>query len=343
MKQSSQELNDAAARWWVEQDRGALDEHASLALEQWLTQPEHARAYARVRKSWAALEGADADPTIAALRQAAIELPRASRWTARRVGGFVGALAATCAAVAIGFVWLKPHLTSTSSPGTNAVTYRTQTGEQQTFDLADGSRITLDALSDLDVAFSPYLRLVNLHSGRARFDVAHDPHLPFVVEAGGHRIRAIGTSFDVQVSQGALDVLLVQGRLVVERAGTAATDVAASVALSPGQRFTAREGMPPYVAAADMKRETLWTQGFVEFDDERLDVAVAELNRYAVEPILIRDPTVARMKISGIFRVRQTQRFLDVVKGVLPVEVRAAADASAEIVPKGDRKSPSHD
>lgn len=332
------DLNDTAARWWVRQDRGALQEHESIELEQWLAQPDHARAYERMRKSWDALDGADADPTIAALRQAALEIPRTSRWSAHRTAGIVGALAATCAAIAIGFAWLQPHSAATSTTSApDVVSYRTETGEQQTFELADGSRITLDAQSDLDVSFSPSLRLVNLHNGRARFEVAHDTTRPFVVQAGEHRARAVGTAFDVRVGQGELDILLVEGRLIVERAENATSSAAAPVTLTPGQRFTLHSGMPPFVAAANVKRETLWTQGVVEFDDERLDAAVAELNRYAVRPIRIRGEAVAGMKISGIFRVRQTQRFLDVVQGLLPVEVHGAADAGAEIVPEGDR------
>src|SRR5262245_26456332 len=132
------DLNDTAARFWVRQDRGALAEHESLELEKWLAQPEHARAYENVRKSWDALDAADADPTLAAMRQAALEIPRASTWSSPRAWGFVGALAATCAALAIGFVWLKPQSMPATALGADVVTYRTLTGEQQTFELADG-------------------------------------------------------------------------------------------------------------------------------------------------------------------------------------------------------------
>jgi len=334
------DVDAAAADWWVKQDRGALAELESVEFEKWLTDPRHARAYSRVRKACEVVDGARADPTFAALRQAALEIPRAPRWI--RTSVVVGSLAAACAAVAIGLVWLRPasapEAPAAAVAGTG--TYRTQVGEQQTVTLSDGSRVTLDTMSALDVAFTPSTRLVHLHSGRARFEVAHDAARPFVVQVGTHRARALGTAFDVRLNGEDLDILLVEGSLLVEPlsprtgSGGAATEPTA-VTLAPGQRFTLSAGRSR-VTSAEVKRETLWLDGFVAFDDQRLDVAVAEMNRYAVSPILIRDPAVASMRISGIFHTRQPQRFLEVVKGLLPVEVRRQADQSAEIVPKGD-------
>lgn len=333
-------VDAAAADWWVKQDRRALAELESIEFEKWLADPRNARAWERVRRACDSLDSAQADPTIAALRQAALEIPRAPRWS--RAGVIVSALAASCAAVALGVIWMK------SAPNPGAVPtvvstsmYRTQVGEQQTVTLTDGSRVTLDTMSEIEVAFAPSLRLVTLHGGRARFEVARDSARPFVVQAGTYRARALGTAFDVRLTGSDLDVLLVEGSLRVEpladSAGRSGAADAGAVTLAPGQRFTASAGRASHVTAAQVKRETLWTDGFVEFDDQRLDVAVAELNRYAVTPIRIRNPEVAAMRISGIFHTRQPQRFLEVVKGVLPVEVRREAGESAEIVPKGEQ------
>jgi transmembrane sensor len=335
-----EDVHATAADWWVKQDRGALSELESVEFEKWLADPHHARAYRRVRKACETMDGAQADPTIAALRQAALEIPRAPRWV--RTGIVAGTLAAACAAVAIGVLWFRPAAAPSAPVAAADIrtgTYRTHVGEQQTVTLSDGSRVTLDTLSALDVSFSPSTRLVNLHAGRARFEVAHDAR-PFVVQAGSHRARALGTAFDVRLNGEDLDILLVEGSLLVEPLSSGAvrrraTPEAAAVTLAPGQRFSTAAGRPR-VTSAEVKRETLWLDGFVEFDDQRLDLAVAEINRYAVTPIRIRNPAVASMRISGIFHTRQSQRFLEVVQGLLPVEVRRQADQSAEIVPKGN-------
>src|SRR5690606_37718298 len=73
--------------------------------------------------------------------------------------------------------------------------------------LADGSRITLDTNTSLSVAFSPELRAVELHSGRARFLVAPDPNRRFVVRSKHGRVTASRGAFDVDSGERA-DVII---------------------------------------------------------------------------------------------------------------------------------------
>src|SRR3546814_5131662 len=57
--------------------------------------------------------------------------------------------------------------------------YRTGIGEQRTFELADGSKVTLNTATEIRVDYRARERIVRLVRGQALFDVAHAPDRPF--------------------------------------------------------------------------------------------------------------------------------------------------------------------
>lgn len=70
-----------------------------------------------------------------------------------------------------------------------ALVFTTKAGEIRDVALPDGSAMTLDAKSAVEVNIRRDLRHVTLRDGRARFTVAEDER-PFVVHAGKSRVTA---------------------------------------------------------------------------------------------------------------------------------------------------------
>ncbi len=62
-------------------------------------------------------------------------------------------------------------------------------------------------------------RRVQLDAGEALFEVSKRHDWPFIVTAGGHEIRALGTSFVVRRDNGRLAVTLVDGKVTVSGRG----------------------------------------------------------------------------------------------------------------------------
>lgn len=59
-------------------------------------------------------------------------------------------------------------------------------------------------------------RRVALQRGEAHFEVHHDPARPFVVQAGGSSIEAVGTAFNVYLrDESKLEVLVTEGRVLI--------------------------------------------------------------------------------------------------------------------------------
>src|SRR3546814_14557130 len=65
--------------------------------------------------------------------------------------------------------------------------------------LEDGSIVTLNGNSAVQIRYEDDIRRVVLRRGEASFEVAHNSERPFVVSADGVKVRAVGTEFVVGI------------------------------------------------------------------------------------------------------------------------------------------------
>lgn len=190
----------------------------------------------------------------------------------------------------------------------------TSPGEVRAFPLADGSRVILDADSRVRVILSAERRDLALLRGRARFVVAHEPR-PFVVAAGGGFVLARGTIFDVTLRGQGATVALIEGSVDVRQpaSGTAAGSSRESgevtrltaghgIAISGG-RGVGLQAIP--VVQAD------WPSDLRDFRNVPLRDLLAEANRYADRPLVLTEPGLGDLRVSGIFRVREPARLAE--------------------------------
>lgn len=213
-----------------------------------------------------------------------------------------------------------------TTPG--PVIYSTGVGEQMSFPLEDGSVVTLNAQSSLELAYTETERYVRLIQGEALFAVAKDADRPFQVHTGRTVVRAVGTQFNVRFRGEDTTVTVVEGIVEVrsgsdgaDRSGRAA-DVAGSdhlagtgppavnkpsarpqlVRLTVGQQATvpSRSGQ---VAVTEIKvdKAMSWRERRLSFDAWPLSKVVDEFNLYNDQRILIQDAVLAEKSISGVF------------------------------------------
>lgn len=329
----------AAARWLARED---LDQSPTReAFAEWLAaSPDNQPAWDAAQRMWDVFDDGEDDDLIAAMARAARQAkPAAKPYWPRLVAASI-AVAAVSATLLLGAGqgWFgrvaKPTQVATSEVASvNAIgraDYVTGHGQKSVVDLPDGTRVTLDADSAVDVAFANGRRDVRLLNGRAFFDVAHDRAHPFAVRAGGRVVTALGTAFDVSLSPGTLRVVLAEGSVSVASAVEGPS--AAAVRLAPGQAFSARDGAPGKVGQADLDEALAWKQTVVEFRDQPLSEAVGVLNRYTRVRIVIRDPKVAALRITGVFKTGDARRFGRSVAQVLPVRMIARDVDTFELV-----------
>src|SRR5262249_36863484 len=89
----------------------------------------------------------------------------------------------------------------------------------------DGSTIVLNTDTEIDADLARGTRSIKLIRGEAEFEVAKDSRRPFLVYAGDHLVKAVGTAFTVCLRQKNVEVMVSEGvvellaRNDVERGG----------------------------------------------------------------------------------------------------------------------------
>ncbi|MEZ0471463.1 FecR family protein [Luteimonas salinilitoris] len=299
-------IDDIAADWVARLDAGPLPPESAALLDRWLAEdPRHAGAYARARAVFAQLDRARAlgpgyDPRRHARDGGAVS-PRMRR------RGWIMASAATVL-LALGAGFGLQLLTGGGS------TYGTSLGEVRHLPLDDGSTMSLNTGSRARVVFSAQERRVLLLEGEALFDVARDPLRPFVVESGGIRVQAIGTSFTVRRLPGAtVEVTVREGEVRLQRADD---PEAAPASLVANMRALSMPGKRPQVQRIDSRRveqRLSWRDGMLSFNGDTLAEAAAEFSRYSRTRILIEDDEVARLRVVGLYAANDPGGFAQAV------------------------------
>lgn len=206
----------------------------------------------------------------------------------------------------------------------HADTYRTSVGERRTVVLADSSKVTLDARTEVRVRLGGRARELQLIRGQARFDVAHDARRPFSVVADGEKIVATGTAFDVDLLGPELLVTLIKGRVVViPEAVPVAASAPHAIVLTAGQQVIFVPGSPPVVAPVNVGRVTGWETGQLVFENDTLTSVVERINRYSKRRVMISDPAISELRLSGICDTDDIEGFVTTIAEYLPVRAVA--------------------
>ena len=204
--------------------------------------------------------------------------------------------------------------------------------------LPDGTRVELKEGAKMALRFSAEERRVVLF-GEGHFDVAKVPGRDFVVEAGATLVRAVGTAFSVRLGQDAVEVLVTEGAVQVERPPARAGMDPAGPTSRPA-RVEARQRavvplrggpMPEAVPVSDseMAEALAWKAPRLQFSDTPLAVAVAEFNRRNRLQIVIAEPEISALAIGGAFQVNNVEGFVRLLEVTLDVK---AEHRGAEIV-----------
>lgn len=313
--------NDArreeAALW-----RTRLEEEPQLALTpeylDWSANPANRAMADRADDAWDLVGELSATPEMIALRHAALADARktaARHWAPRLPRKAAAVAAGVVLAASVGGAWIL-------SP----TTYRTDIGERRVVTLQDGSRISLDAASEVKIRYTQGERKLELVKGQARFDVARDLGRPFVVDAGDRTVSATKGAFNIDRGAQKVCVTLLDGAAVIRADPGLFHRVAAEKPrlLNAGQQLTvASRG--EQLATADTREVTAWERGELVFTNEPLGEAVARVNRYSIRRIEV-DPKVAGLRISGAFNAGDTTSFLDAMASYFSLSAAPSSD-----------------
>ena len=190
-------------------------------------------------------------------------------------------------------------------------------GEMPIVTLPDGSRMQLNASSAAEFDFTSTQRVVHLLRGEAFFEVAADPARPFVVTAANGRTTALGTAFNVRLSDAETGVTV--GEHAVEVATDGAGD---DVRVEHGHEVAyLADGTIGAVGAVDLDLALAWRRGLLVVDNATLQSVVAEIARHYPGRIVIAGDALARRRVSGTFSISDPDAAFDTLERTLGIEV----------------------
>lgn len=305
-----------AVEWWMELQSGDNTRAQQLALSRWCAEhPDHERAWQHICSVSSRFRGlADATPgnagagtSGAAVLRTALTRPGSAK---RRASVKVLATLLFTG----GATWIAGEHVPWRAWSADA---RTALGERRTLTLADGTRLTLNADSAVDIRFNGTERRVRLIKGEIMIATGHGDRArrPFVVETAQGGLQPLGTRFAVR-QQGThcrLDVF--EGAVRISPFD--APGLAPVIHAGQRARFTRDDVSAIEPISED---DAAWTDGLIVASGMRLGDFVNELDRYRAGHLSC-DPSVAGLRLSGTFPLTDTDRVLDTVARTLPVEV----------------------
>ena len=302
-------IAEEAAHWLIELEDGTAD---LSCFTSWLeASPRHVEEFLLASALWNTIGTVDGDREIDVdalvvrardnVQPLEIGLPTAREVPQRRTmrRGWLGAaVAALCLA---GVFW--------ASLSSRALQYATAVGEQRIFKLPDGSVVTLNTRSRIEVRFADTQRVVELVAGEALFDVEHDAERPFSVLAGGAVVRAIGTQFNVHRTASSTTVSVLQGVVQVSSldasrsrsTGTGRIDAGNGERLKAGEQAQVSPSGSLLRASAEIERVMAWRERRLVFRDQPLADVAREFNRYNDTQLIVEGTATRARRMTGVF------------------------------------------
>lgn len=301
-------VSEQAIDWMVRLRAGKPDAALQERFNAWLAMdPEHAQAWATLQErlggSFNTVRALDRRvPGQAGEARQLLLQPHGSRRDALRVIAGLGLLG--------GGLWLGARSPLGDSLLADLHTGR---GQRQDFDLADGSRLSLNADSAVDLQFDEQQRLVILRHGELVIEVAADPRRPLRVRTAQGEIRALGTRFLVAQEQDASRVVVLQHSVQARLFDGTTLDLqAGQSALLSARQIEA--------VAGDQRHRADWLSGRLNVLDEPLEQVVEALRPYSRGFVRIA-PEVRHLRVQGVFPLDDPDRTFTALAETLPIRV----------------------
>lgn len=193
---------------------------------------------------------------------------------------------------------------------------RTNPGVVSAFDLPDGSKVWLNANSELRYPsdFNADTRTVEL-TGQGYFEVTKNAHKPFIVKADkDYSVEVLGTSFNVSAykDESMIETTLVEGsvKLNVVSGGKRMTQM-----LKPNEKAEYQKGAGKIkVFGVNTEYDTAWKNGEIIFRNHPMDKVLKTLERYYHVVFEVKDNEILKSIITARFKDEQLPQVLEYLK-----------------------------
>jgi len=197
-------------------------------------------------------------------------------------------------------------------------TYQTEYGQTLTQQLPDGTSVTLNANSQLQIPInwkegeSRHIKL----KGEAFFNVKHtDSDDKFLVETVKGIVTVLGTQFNVQERDGQLEVVLTEGKISLDVANNP------TLYLEPGQMAFVGDDNIVNMKTVDLVPFTAWKQHRMVFKDMPISRVVNRLKHDFGLQVIVRNEAISKRQITASIANDDPQVLLQALAAIYDLKI----------------------
>ncbi|MBK1880026.1 FecR family protein [Pelagicoccus mobilis] len=315
-------IETEATEWVAKKFRGFSPAEQDEFFEWLAADPAHSEAFVSYQELWGKMDTlAEWMPEHSEKphRDLLVDRDRVYKWV------WLGGLAAV---LALGFMLLL-----SDSIGLRDNEQRNYVANAyESHELSDGSVVEMKSGAAMHVDFSPEFRRVELVSSEALFNVAKDPDRPFIVSAKGVDVVAVGTAFNVRVSDSEIEVLVTEGKVRLDAKPSAVAIGAPNPATKPivsglvaGQSSVVDLESGQYEVTVEQEPEESILEKLawkykLEFDSIPLFQAVEEINQRGSVHLEIADEAIRDLPLVAALRIDKIDHFVELLEISLGIE-----------------------
>lgn len=308
------DIKDKAIHWAACQKEG-LNEIEKRNLEYWLAEnPKHQEAFNNAKRIHRLFENIPKNYS----EEISLEVHNSAKKIKfiQKVKPLFSVVASLLLVFILGFKAYETYL-----PSYDAV-YITKNDILKTNSLPDGSKITLDVESDLNVKIYNDKREVVLNKGQAFFDVAKDKNKAFIINAGKIQIEVLGTKFEVQKFDKHTNVSVKEGLVKVSYIYYSNKKAKTITRLKKGETIeVATSGKINSFGKVDIDEIASWKEGKLIFNKSSLKDAFDTFSRYHKMDIKL-DASLHDSLFSGSFKTNELDKFLNAIEKVYSLQIK---------------------
>lgn len=303
--------HDEASQWIARLDR-KLDPEEEAALQQWMAaDPENEATLLEMARLW--------DKMDSLTRLSSLFSPPEEKRRRFPAPVAAGIAALVLAAVSLWLIWHGSL--EQPQPVVAKYVYQTDIGERSNVVLPDGTRLELNTHSRITAKYTDGHRLLTLERGEVYVTVARDRDRPLSVLAGDRIVQAVGTEFNLQITdKQQIELVVLEGKVKigVRDADDGPMDPDAPV-LAPSSRTLVANQTTTLksdreeiieVSPEDIAVNLSWRNGNLIFRGESLEEAVREIERYTPVEFVFLNEELKKVRVAGLFKAGDVEGLL---------------------------------
>jgi len=313
---------DQASDWVAKVDRGLSSQETS-AFQHWLhISPEHMKVMLEAAQMWDKLDE---------LNRLSDLFPKSMVKSTLYSHKYMAIAASIMLMVSVWFLQTSQSPVIYQPQYTNLTTqYQTGVGERNTIHLPDSSVLVLNTNSLVKINYNQKARVIELRQGELHIEVAHNKSRPLQVIAAGKVIQAVGTAFNVEVTDDLMELIVTDGKVLVDYATSALAVKAISsdaVPVIKGEVINLKTSLSTTkhsLKKADFNEiasKLSWRKGNLIFRGDSLADAIKEISRYTdISFELADDDNLKKIKVAGMFKTGDIEGLLSVLEKSFNIE-----------------------